>query len=204
MNKDIKRYIPVAQAIEALLHPYAEIVLHDLKTLQIAALFNNFSKRKPGDESLLENEFLGHKLPDYFEPYYKTNWDGRKIKSTTATIRDAQGKPVGLLCINLDISNLDQIQQLINVFTEFGKPMSLPQELFSVDWREKISIFVNDYMKNNGKSLKSLSKEEKKALVHELHSQGAFNAKHAAAFVGDVLDISRATVYKYLGDVQPK
>ncbi|VEP15300.1 hypothetical protein H1P_3240002 [Hyella patelloides LEGE 07179] len=54
MLPEIKRYLPIAQAIEMLLYPYAEIVLHDLATNTIAAIFNSFSHREPGDDSLLE------------------------------------------------------------------------------------------------------------------------------------------------------
>ncbi|MFI5342893.1 MAG: PAS domain-containing protein [Chlamydiales bacterium] len=41
---------------------------------------------------------------DLFPPYFKTNWDGRKVKSVTAVLRNQTKKPVGLMCINLDIS----------------------------------------------------------------------------------------------------
>lgn len=51
---DLAIYFSVAQAINILLHPYGEIVIHDLKTGQIAAIYNNFSKRKVGDESLID------------------------------------------------------------------------------------------------------------------------------------------------------
>src|SRR5947209_18344195 len=114
MHPEIRRFIPIAQAIEALLHPHAEVVLHQLEEEQtIAAIFNNVSGRKVGDPSLLEKEANWHTFPDYFEPYYKTNWDGRKFKSTTATLRDEKGKAVGLLCVNLDITLLDNLQRLI-------------------------------------------------------------------------------------------
>lgn len=198
MNK-LAPYIPIAQAIATLLHPHAEVVLHELEGQTIAAIFNNFSTRKVGDPSLLEGDL--QKYPDYFEPYYKTNWDGQKLKSTTATLRDSEGKPIGLLCINLDITMLTDLRQLIDRFVQ-PQQAKLPRELFEDDWREKISLFVYSYLEQKGKTLAKLSKEEKRKLVFELHREGAFRAKHAAAHVGLVLKLSRATVYNYLAEME--
>ncbi|MCE5317359.1 MAG: PAS domain-containing protein [Parachlamydia sp.] len=194
-------YIPIAQSIAALLHPHAEVVLHELEGQTIAAIFNNFSARKVGDPSLLEQEADLKNFPDYFEPYYKTNWDGQKLKSTTATLRDDQGKPIGLLCINLDITMLTDLRQLIDRFVQ-PKQAKLPRELFEDDWREKISLFVHSYLEQKGKTLSKLTKEEKRKLVFDLYREGAFRAKHAAAHVGLVLKLSRATVYNYLAEME--
>jgi len=107
---NIELYFPVAQAIELLLHPHGEVVIHNLKTGKIAAIYNNFSKRKVGDESLIEELADYTKLPDVFPVCVKTNWDGRKMKSSTATLRDKNKKPIGLLCINLDISRWEEFR----------------------------------------------------------------------------------------------
>jgi predicted transcriptional regulator YheO len=56
MHRELKNYTAIAQAISLLLYPHAEVVLHDLKTGRIAAIYNPFSKRKVGEESLLEEE----------------------------------------------------------------------------------------------------------------------------------------------------
>ncbi|MBA3721946.1 MAG: PAS domain-containing protein [Parachlamydiaceae bacterium] len=201
MKNEILRYFSIAQAIEALLHPYAELVIHDLKTQKIVAIINNYSKRKVGDDSLLEKNSKAKDFPDYFEPYFITNWDGRKLKSTTATLRDSHGKPIGLLCINLDISKFEEMKNAISLLTNLTTQRELPAELFNDDWREKISQFVQNYLRVEGKNLKALTKLEKKQLINLLHDEGAFKAKNAASYIGDILDISRATVYKYLAEL---
>lgn len=197
IRKEIGRFIPAAKAIAGLLYPHAEVVLHDIKTNTIAALFNGFSKRKAGENSLLEGEDASG-YPDFFEPYYKVNWDGRKLKSTTAVIRDDSGEPVGLLCINLDISRIEGMKKLIEEFT--GGALASAADLFKDDWREKINAYVHDFAKTMETDLSSLSKEQKKQVVSLLQKEGAFRAKRAAEYVADVLGISRATVYKYLSE----
>jgi D-arginine utilization repressor len=202
--RDIQSYEPIAQAIEALLHPWAEVVIHDLRTNKIAAIYNNFSKRRVGEDSLLEKELSASQLPDFFQPYYKTNWDGKRIKSTTATLRDSQGLSIALLCINLDISHMEECQKWLSSFMGSFDSQLFPKELFQDDWKEKISCYVHDYLKQNQLNLKILSKEEKQKLIGLLYQEGAFRSKHAASYVGSVLQISRATVYKYLKALNQK
>src|SRR5262245_54900740 len=103
MNKTIKAFLSTAEAIQRLLHPHAEVVIHDIKKNRIAAIFHPFSKRKVGDPSLLSEEEMAM-LENCIGPYEKINWDGRKLKSVSSLIRDENGKIVGMLCINLDIS----------------------------------------------------------------------------------------------------
>lgn len=191
-------YSPIAQSVVALLQPYAEAVIHDLKTGKIHAIFNPYSRRVKGDDSLLDVEVQKAKLPVYFEPYLKTNWDGRKLKSVTSTLRDAKGKPIGLLCFNLDISKWEEFHFLFERF--IAGPKELPKELFIEDWKEKISCYIFNRLKTKQLSLDHLTKAQIKELILELHGEGAFQGKNAAAYVGDILGLSRATVYKYLNE----
>lgn len=198
MNKELKAHTAVAQAISMLLYPHAEVVLHDLSTGRIAAIYNNLSKRKIGEESLLEKTTHLAKLPDVFPPYSKVNWDGKKMKSVTATLRDPKGTPIGLFCINLDLSKWDEMHQFILGWIEGMDDKEKPDLLFKDDWKEKINIFVSDYLQKEALSLKTITKEQKQELVRTLHRKGAFQAKKAASYAADVLGISRATIYNYL------
>lgn len=194
---DIKSCFSVAEAISILLYPHAEVVVHNLKTGLIAKIYNNFSKRKIGDESLLE-EISDHPgFPDVFPVYLKTNWDGKKIKSISSTIRDQKGKAIGLLCINLDLSKWEELHHFLESWLKDATHPQ-PAALFKDDWREKINTYVSAYLAKTGTTLKYLSKDKKKALVLSLHQEGAFKAKNAASYVADVLDLSRATIYNYL------
>jgi len=196
MINELKRYTPVAEAISLLLAPHVEVVIHNLKTQRIEAIFNPFSKRKVGDESLLDEEVTHLGTQDLFPPYLKTNWDGRKMKSVTAVLRDQRGVAVGLMCINLDISKWEEMHHFI---LDLIKPATArPDFLFKNDWRESINLYVSVYLKEHSLRLESLNKEEKQQLLFALHKEGAFEPKHAASYIADVLHISRATVYKYL------
>lgn len=196
----LSQYKPVAEAISLLLFPHAEVVLHDLKTGCVGAIFNNLSKRSVGDESLLDEMDQLSDTQNLFPPYFKTNWDGRKMKSVTAVLRNQNGKPIGLLCINLDISKWEEMHHFI---LDLIKPTTaMPDFLFKNDWREKINIYVSSYLKQHALRLESLNKAEKKNLLLALQQEGAFDTKNAASYVGEVLQISRATVYNYLKEIK--
>jgi len=190
--------LPFAQAFEKLLHPFAEVVVHDLESDQIAAIFNPLSRRVVGDPSYLERMEL-ETTETLIGPYEKTNWDGRRMKSISVVLKDATGKPEGFLCVNVDVSNFDKANQMLNLFLGNQPPLSEQSEqLFKDDMYEKLNVFVQDYCRDHQVAMEALSREDKKAIVAALAQEGAFNSKNAANYIGRVLGISRATVYNYL------
>jgi predicted transcriptional regulator YheO len=192
---------PMLEGITKLFHPYVEAVLHDLQSGKIAAIYNNLSKRAAGDESAI-SKFVGDsadKFPDVFDPYYKTNWDGKKFKSVSITIRDNSGKPIGLACFNFDTSvfahmNL-RIHELLALGGDHGQN---PIEQFTEDWQKRVNECIGNYLKENQTTLRALTKDQKRQAVNRLYNHGLFNYRNAAAYISEQLQVSRATVYNYL------
>ena len=78
----LKTCTGLAEMVAKLLHPFAEVVVHDLKKNQIAAIFNAFSKRAIGEPSYLDQSDFNKKAsPTILGPYKKVNFDGRPQKS---------------------------------------------------------------------------------------------------------------------------
>src|SRR3989338_6954214 len=202
MKKAIKTFLPTAEAIQRLLHPYAEVVVHDLKQDQIVAIYHPFSKRRIGDASLFSEEEKMATLGDCIGPYEKINWDGRKLKSVSSVIRDENTKAVGMLCINLDVSKFEKMSTLISEFIINNQFISQLAPLFQNDWQEKINQYVHAYLNKHHLTLESLDRTEKKDLIEHLYKDGAFIAKNAALYVAQVIGVSRATVYNYLSETE--
>lgn len=202
MKKAIKTFLPTAEAIQRLLHPYAEVVVHDLKQDQIVAIYHPFSKRRIGDASLFSEEEKMATLGDCIGPYEKINWDGRKLKSVSSVIRDENTKAVGMLCINLDVSKFEKMSTLISEFISNNQFISQLAPLFQNDWQEKINQYVHAYLNKHHLTLESLDRTEKKDLIEHLYKEGAFIAKNAALYVAQVIGVSRATVYNYLSETE--
>ena len=131
MSPELNLYKPIAEAIGLLLSPYAEVVIHDFKTRCVGFIFNNLSKRKIGDESLLDEMENLSTSQDVFSPYFKINWDGRKMKAVSVVLKNRAEKPIGLLCINLDISKWEQMHHFILDFIE--SKIQKPDFLFKKD-----------------------------------------------------------------------
>lgn len=198
MKTVIKRVLPIAEAIERLLHPHAEVVVHDISQDKIVAIYHPFSKRRVGDASLLTSEQEGNIANDCIGPYEKINWDGRRLKSVSSVIRDEKKKAVGMLCINLDITMFDKMHQVLNAFMQFEDVSPQSNTLFKDDWQERINVAVHEYLADHHLAMHSLNRSEKKQLVQHLFEGGAFEGKNAASYVANILNISRATVYNYL------
>lgn len=201
MPKKWDQYNVIAQGIAVLLHPFAEVVVHDLEKQQIAILINNFSKRKIGSPTLLEYmEFTPGQW--VIGPYEKINWDGRKLKSISIVLRNSKGKPEAIMCINLDVSAALDIQQRLEWFLQPNGMIDQPQDLFKDDWHEQINQFVNNWLAEKKTTIAALNRIEKRNLVELLYKQGAFRGKQAANYVARVLGLGNSTVYKYLKELK--
>jgi predicted transcriptional regulator YheO len=190
-----------AAAIAALLYPHAEVVLHDLATGTIAGIWNAFSGRTPGMDSLVEEDF-----PEIagdaavLGPYEKTGLDGRRLKSVTAVLRGESSEAVGLLCINMDVSQIDAAARLLAAFA--GTPEPRPQALFAGDWREEINAALHDWLKARGIALSALKRADRVALVAALEVRGLFKTRNAVDHLAGLIGTSRASIYNYLADAR--
>jgi predicted transcriptional regulator YheO len=195
-------YAPVAAAIAALLHPHGEVVLHDLGSGRIAAIWNAVSERRAQDLSLLEDGAPADAAGPVLGPYIKTGPRGERLKSVTAVLpgADADSAPVGLLCINLDVSQLDKAAQLLSAF--IAPLQDPPRALFSGDWREAAQARLHAWLGERGLSARALKRQERIELIAALDAQGLFEAKRAVEHVGEMIGASRAATYGYLTEAR--
>ena len=108
----IEFYKRLAHGLALQFGPNCEVVVHDLETEDvdhsIVVIENgHVSGRKLGDgpshivfESMHEGATDVHDR----EPYLTKTTDGKLLKSSTIFIRNDEGKPVGILGINFDIT----------------------------------------------------------------------------------------------------
>ena len=192
----LSAYYPLCDAIALLLQPQAEVVLHDLATETVAHIANPFSHREVGEPSLL-HEIDFRPYVALIGPYEKVNFDGRRLKSVSAVLRE-DGRAVGVICINLDVTHLHSAIELLTSRTRVPPGAGQPAVLFQEDWHERINQYVHAWTARNGIVIADLSRAQKLQLVGELAADGAFGGKHAAAYVSRVLQMSRACVYNYL------
>lgn len=199
----VSRYAQVAEAMTALLSGFAEIVIHDIATQKIVHIANNISKRQLGDASALD-EVTFEDDENLIGPYEKLNWDGQKIRSISVVLRDDDSTPIGMMCINMKISAFESAKAMLDMLLSGYQVTSQPEKLFQDDWQERINIFVNDWLKQHHLSIDVLTYANKRELVHALYQEGAFSGKSASDYIANVLNMGRATVFKYLAEVKNK
>lgn len=198
MKRSLEETLPFAEAFARLLHPFAEVVVHDLSKDRIEAIYNPLSHRQVGDDSYLDRMDF-RESETVIGPYDKMNWEGRPMKSISVVIRNQLGKAEGFLCVNMDISVFDTANQWLQAFLK--NTIDLPeksQRLFKDDLHEKINLYVHTYCQQQQISFEALNRENKREIIHSLAEEGAFKGKNAANYVARVLGIARATVYNYL------
>ncbi len=197
-----KLYEPLIQAVVELFHPFVEAAVHNLEQGKVVAIYHNISQRKVGEPSPLKELKVEVKdFPDFFSPYYKQNWDGRPLKCTSITMRNKKGVPVGLICINADVSVFQDSSRLIEAFLKIKENGENPIEIFGSECETQAERVIQQFLDEKNLSVNHLSREQKKELVQRLYRKGVFNFKNAAPFIAKKLKTSRASVYNHIKQI---
>ncbi|CNI46557.1 helix-turn-helix transcriptional regulator [Yersinia intermedia] len=197
----LSRYQPIADAIATLFSPYAEVAIHDLASQKLVYIANNYSQRELGEDSNLSNlRFDQHS--QVIGPYQKRNWDGRQLRSISTVLRDDNRQPIGLLCINLDITVFESAKAALELFLSGQQLQPQPEVLFQDDWQERINTYIHQWLQQQQLTLAALNNASRRMLIETLYQQGAFNGKNAAGYVAKILGIARATVYNHLKNIK--
>lgn len=197
----LTRYHAIADAIALLFAPYAEIAIHDLASQTLVYIANNRSQRELGEDSNL-SDLQDDPYSQVIGPYLKRNWDGSQLRSISAVLRDDGDTPIGLMCINLDISVLESAKAALDLFLAGNVLQPQPEVLFQDDWQERINTFIHHWLQQRQQTLSTLNATGRRALVEALYHEGAFKGKNAAGYVAKILGIGRATVYNYLKSIK--
>ncbi|AFK72568.1 hypothetical protein A210_13400 [Pseudomonas putida SJTE-1] len=198
----LENYKAIADSIALLLYPHAEVIVHELHSQTVVHIANNFSRRKLGDDSAIDHELDDVLAGANLGPYEKLNWNGQKIRSISTVLRDSQGDPEYLMCINLNVSVLEQARVALDAFFQMSRLVPQPDSLFRNDWQERINTFLHAWLQARGLSLQTLQMKDKRSLVQALYAEGAFEGRSGADYVANVLSMGRATVYKYLKELK--
>ena len=96
---------------------------------------------------------------------------------------------------------MTQFQIAINLLSLLTKAPAIESQsaiLFKEGCHERINQYIHGWTARHGVNIVDMSRDQKRQLVLELASDGAFGGKHAAAYISRILQMGRATVYNYL------
>lgn len=211
----IAQYIPIAHLIAQTVGEDCEVVLHDLETPRNSVVYtvnNHVTGRQVGQsfDHLVPQVILSRKLEnDIVANYYFRTAQGKLIKSSTALLKDADGKVVGAMCINIDTTpitrQMDWLQAMLPGVGENIPAPSAPLEA-PLEAVTHVSEVVTDLIDKiiGNKDIPRMRREEKLELIRFMDQRGIFLMKGAVDQVGSRMGISRVTVYSYIDEVRGK
>ena len=216
MYKSLEPYAKLVYFLSAALGDNCEIALHDLtsKDQEIVAISNNpISGREVGAKLsnlslhyLEEKQYLNH---DYVMNYKTVGNDGKLMRAATYFIKEeGREMPVGMLCINVNISDLEYLTSTIKKILGIKEEkdiefkMDNPVEILSSPLDEMIDMYIKECLEKMGFPsyflAERLNVDEKIKVVKYLQEKGTFKVKGAIVLEAEKLAVSEPTVYRYL------
>jgi predicted transcriptional regulator YheO len=190
----------VATVITRTFGAVCEVVIHDFADIERSVILieGNVTNRSVGNaptDLLLRAVRAGHTSQDLYA-YSGYTLDNKTLRSSSMFLRDPDGTVFGALCINMDVTTL---QQLGGWLGELLTPsQELISETFTHDLSEALEVMIGEAALEIGVPIAQMNRTQKIRLVHQLQEKGAFQIKKAVQIVAERLGVSRFTIYNYL------
>lgn len=209
---DFSSYIQLVHFLGACLDDNTEIVLNsfdDISNSIIAIHNGHISGRKVGAPltsfALSKLKDKGKEGPPYYLNYLGMSKDGITLRSNSFFILDKEGNPRGMLCINTDIRKYKQAADLLQKLAQLPS-LEAPDkstvnnnlEIFQSSPTDMINGIIDNVTHASGIPVKRLTVDEKLEIVKGLNNENFFLIKGAVNQLAKVLQVSEATVYRYI------
>lgn len=133
--------------------------------------------------------------------YITTTKDGKTLRSSSALLRDGSGKPIGSLCINMDITEYIMAENILKNITLSNQNREI-KEVFVKDVNELLDIYLQECLEVVGKPIAMMDREDKIKAIKYLDEKGVFQITKSGNRVCDMFNISKFTLYNYLDEVR--
>lgn len=204
--------LPLVKGLAELLGEQCEVVLHDLGSMPhtiVAIEHGAVTGRAVGDVPTdLMLRTLRRSAGEDSIPYrvYASTRQGRVLRSLSVPLHGADGRAFGLLGVNMDVTDLVQVQRQLGELTAVPAGQvdgtADADEIFSGDIREVVDGMIARILAERGKIPTQMTRDEKMDVVKQLEERGAFLVKRAAEQVAEGLDLSRYTIFSYLKEIR--
>jgi predicted transcriptional regulator YheO len=194
---------PIVEGIAAFMGENCEVVLHSFESLECSVIhIANGHVTGRGLGSPITD--LGMKIlhesvdtsKDVTDCYYSKTTDGKTLRSVTIMIRNPAGKPIGMICINLNMNA--PLLSLINTLAIPQAENSESPENFAANLDELIKTTLRETIITINGHNDIPNNEKNKIIVYELLKKGMFEIRGAIDIVARELSVSRYTIYNYI------
>jgi predicted transcriptional regulator YheO len=195
----------VLNLIEAQFGDVCEVVLHDLSgdyDHTIVDIRNgDITGRKIGGSGTnLGLEVLSGKVEDGDRfNYVTTTSNGKILRSSSIYIKNSEGKVIGSICVNLDITDSLHFEGFLHKYNHFESEKS---EFFAQDVGSLLDYMIDQEIKRLGKMPADFNRDERFDFIASLDRQGAFQISKSGIKVCEILGISKFTLYNNLESIR--
>jgi predicted transcriptional regulator YheO len=194
---------PIVDGIAAFMGENCEVVLHSFESLECSVIHianGHITGRGLGspitDLGMKILQEAADTSKDVTGCYYSKTTDGKTLRSITIMIRNPSGKPIGMICINL---NMDApLLSLINTLAVPQAESPESPENFVANLDELIKTTLRETIAAINGHSDIPNHEKNKIIVCELNKKGMFDIRGAIDIVARELSVSRYTIYNYI------
>ena len=127
--------------------------------------------------------------------------DNKMLRSSTLYIKDIDGKPLGALCINYDITDILAANEVLK---DMATLESKEEEHFAKDVNELLDYLLEQSEIIVGKQASDMTKEDKMKALKYLDEKGALLITKSGSKICKYFGISKFTLYNYLEEIREK
>lgn len=185
-----------------------EAVIHDLTQPESSVVYvanGTVTGRKEGQsfDHLIRQVLLNKSFKDDCTVNYIVEAEnGKKIKSSSALIRNPEGEVVGMLCINYDLTVSCLIQTALNDFLPPSEPAPGEDNVTNQDVLTIIDELIDHIIKH--KNTGNLKRRDNIEMIRFMEEKGVFLVKGAIDKVAAGMGLSKVTIYSYLDEIRGK
>ena len=205
-QKDILgHYMKIGEVFSQILGKESKVIIREDETSNqpILAIFNGNHAYKKGnpetsDIQLLQNIQTKESEKEEEEKTKTT------IKSIRENIKNEQGKVIGSITIEWDMTKINKVSDLLHEFIGIEKETPL-STLTSQDPRGteyEIKAIIKHYTATSYNT--QLNKKEQKEIIKILYQKGLFNNKDSVRIVANQLGVSKPTVYNKISQLKKR
>ncbi|KOO16377.1 hypothetical protein AKJ18_03490 [Vibrio xuii] len=200
----LNNYFRLADTIADLIGPYCEVVIHSFESLEnsVVKIVNGHHTGREIGSPITD---LGLRMWSTFEKtgevspksYFTNAADGSLLKSTTCILAGPEQKPIGMLCINMNLS-FPFPEIVKTLMPHCNVSQTLVSETFSNNANDVIKQALNAAIQEVDQDETISVKGRNKAIIRCLFDNGVFELKETTTQVSEQLGISRQAVYKFI------
>ena len=209
-DRDILKILePVVDGIAEIFGSSCEVILHSFEdpghsVFRIAN--SHITGRKVGSPitdlglNVLLKSF--ETKQDIVGSYFTRTDDGKIFKSITILIRNSRNAPIGMLCINIDLST--DFLGFVSEFTPPNTESSQTVETFPTEIPDLIQRSISQILKEINQKTGVSPTEKNREIIYELSRKGIFDIKGAVDIVATQMGVSKFTIYHYIRELKAR